>query len=113
MHGYRGETQRLVSAVEAVDQLSRPIAQPLPTRAARSGGMPAAIGGLQGLAIRQGVDTTGLVRSSDLTDAELTATRPDNRPMPYVRFNENERVFGLSFKIQPPPQAPEASTPGS
>jgi hypothetical protein len=108
MHAYRGSAEGLVGAVDAVGQLSRSIAQPMPTRYSPPGGVPQAIGGLRGLPVGRAIDTAGLVLSSDLSSAELTASRPDNRPMPYVRFSETERVFGLSFKIQPPPAAPEA-----
>jgi hypothetical protein len=100
-----------VGAANAVDLLTQPIAQASPTRPAPRALVPNLANGLRGLHAPSAIDSAGLAqpRSSD----EWVTKRPNKGPMPYVRFSEEERVLGLSFKIQPPPQVPEVVTPGS
>ncbi len=102
-----------VSAADAVDMLNRPIAQPLPTRQPPQGPVPSPISGLRGLFTQGGLGVALSALSSGPSGERLTQARRANRAAPYVRFSEDEQVFGFSFKIQPPAQVPESSSPGS
>jgi hypothetical protein len=110
--------QGQVSAVDAVDRLIRPVlnrlvAQPLPTRQPPQAPAPTPISGLRGLLAHGGLDAALSLLPSDGTDGRVVTSRRANRAAPYIRFSEDEQVFGFSFKIQPPPQAPEVASPRS
>ena len=100
-----------VGAANAIDLLSRPIARAVPAaRPASQPLVPNLTSGLRGLRAPNAIDSAALVtsRSSD----EWVSKSPQYKgPKPYVRFSEEERVLGLSFKIQPPPQVPEVASP--
>ena len=99
-----------IGAANALDLLAHPIIQTGPTRPVRQALVPGLTAGLRGLRAPTAIDSAGLVqfRSSD----EWVSKAPSYKgPKPYVRFSEEERVFGLSFKIQPPPQVPEVASP--
>src|SRR5687768_8088373 len=88
--------QGRVGAVDAIDLLSRPIAQPLPTRHPPQGAVPSPIGGLRGLLVEGVLNSATLLLPSGPSDGQATARRPKDRPMPYIRFGEGEHVFGFS-----------------
>ncbi|MBV9835457.1 MAG: hypothetical protein JO055_13670 [Alphaproteobacteria bacterium] len=100
-----------VGAANAIDLLTRPITRALPAaRPALQALVPSLTSGWRGLRLPNAVDSAALAtsRSSD----EWVSKSPSYKgPKPYVRFSEEERVLGLSFKIQPPPQAPEVASP--
>ncbi|MGE0424489.1 MAG: hypothetical protein AB7O88_19675 [Reyranellaceae bacterium] len=99
-------------AADAVNLSGRPAVQPAPVPAAPQASAPRTIAGLRGLT------TTGALQGT-LSAADRPSDEWVSKPLwpgraaPYFRFNEDERVLGLSFKIRPPPQAPRATSPGS
>lgn len=97
-----------IGAVDAIDTLNRPAPRPVPIPNPIS-----TIAGLRGLVVQGAIDRAGLLLPSGSSDRQLTTYRSTSRAKPYVRFSEDEQVIGLSFKIQPPPQVPEVSSPGS
>jgi len=102
-----------VGAATAIERLARPIARALPARLAPQGLVPAGLtSGLRGLHASSALDSAALARPRS-TAEWVPKSQPSKGPMPYVRFSEEERVLGLSFKIQPPPQVPEVASPGS
>lgn len=113
MHARNRVVRSRVGAVDAIDLLNRPVAQPLPMRNPPQGPAPSPIGGLRGLLVQGVLDSATLLLPWGPSDGRATTARPKGRPMPYIRFGEGEQVFGLSFKIQPPPQAPELPSPRS
>jgi len=105
--------QGQVGAIDAIDRLNRPIAQPLPTRQPAQDAARTPISGLRGLLDQGGLDSALSALPSGRSGEPATASRRASRAAPYVRFSDDEQVFGFSFKIQPPPQAPEVSAPRS
>jgi len=102
-----------IGAAAAVDRLSRAAKQDavighLPHE---SGSKPLA--GLRGLLVPGTIDGDGMLAGPTAFDDQPASPRNGNRPMPYVRFGEGEQVYGFSFKIQPPPQAPDPASRGS
>lgn len=98
-----------VGAANAVERLART----LPVRVVPQALVPAGLtSGLRGLHASSALDNAALLRPRS-TDEWVSKSQPSKGPMPYVRFSEEERVLGLSFKIQPPPQVPEVASPGS
>lgn len=112
MHARSSVAAGWVSAVDAIDLLNRPTAHPVPTRRPPQGTVASPIGGLRGL-LQGRLEAATLLLPSGQPDGRLIGPRPSGRAMPYIRFGEGEQVFGFSFKIQPPPQAPELTSPGS
>lgn len=102
-----------VGAADAIALLARPLARPLPTPQPPRGGAPNLIGGLRGLVFPRTLDAAQLEQPSGSAEDRLPTQRPSKGPRPYFRFSEEERVLGLSFKIQPPPQPTEPASPGT
>lgn len=110
-HARAGASHGRLGAADAIDLLARPVAQPLPTRQPVQGATH--IGSLRGLLVPNALDAARLERPSGSAEDRLPLDRPSKGPKPYFRFSEEERVLGLSFKIQPPPQPTDAPLPGS
>lgn len=104
-----------VSAAAAIDLLNRnaqPVnAQPVPARQALPGPSPTPTGELRGLLAQNGLDAGLSVLSTAPAGSGWTPSRKGGRAAFYGRFREYERVLGISFKIQPPQQAPELTSP--
>ena len=103
--------QGQVGAAAAIDLLNRPAAQLLPTRPSPHGLVPTPIRGLRGLIAQDNLDIALSAAPSAPGGAQWTPPRRTNQASPYVRIREYERVLGISFKIQPPPQTPEPAAP--
>jgi hypothetical protein len=99
-----------VGSANAIDLLTRPGVHKSPGRLAPQGLVPSLANGLRGLRATNALDSAALAPARS-SDEWVTKSRQSKGPMPYVRFSEEERVFGLSFKIQPPPQVPEVAPP--
>jgi hypothetical protein len=111
VHGPFSAAPDGVGVANAIDRLARPIALVVPARLAPRGLVPSLTSGLRGLHASDALESAALIRPRS-TDEWVSKSRPSKGPMPYVRFSEEERVIGLSFKIQPPPQLPEVASPG-
>lgn len=101
-----------VGAAAAIDRLNFPAKQDTSIRPALRGSTPIPLVGLRGILAPGTVDADGLLTGSAAFDGQPAGSRTGNRPMPYVRFGEGEQVYGFSFKIQPPPPAPDSSSGG-
>ena len=99
-----------IGAANAIDLLTRPIARPSPPRPSLQALVPGLTAGLRGLRVPSATDRAALATPG--SSGEWVSKAPAYKgPRPYVRFSEEERVLGLSFKIQPPPQVPEVASP--
>lgn len=101
-----------VSVVDAIDLLNRPAVQALPSRQPSQDPAPTSIGGLRGLLTQGGLDVLTGVPTPARAGERWTAARRFSRTAPYIRFSEDERVLGVSFKIQPPKQTLEPASLG-
>lgn len=101
-----------VSVVDAIDVLSRSAIQPPTTRQPSQGPALTPIGGLRGLLAQGGLDALIAVPTPVRAGERWTAAPRISRAAPYIRFSEDERVLGISFKIQPPQQTREPTSLG-
>lgn len=108
-----GAVQHGIGAATALERLSRPVKQDKAIEYLPRGSSPIPVGGLRGLLTPSAINSDGLLAGSAVFDGQPPGPRASNRPMPYFRFGEGEQVYGLSFKIQPPPQVPEPTARGS
>lgn len=100
-----------VSAADAIDLISRN-AQPASARQALRGPSPTPVGELRGLLAHNGLYSGLSALPTAPVGSAWTPARRVSRAAPYARISEFERVLGISFKIQPPQQTPEPTSPG-
>lgn len=100
-----------VSAADAIELLNRN-GQPASARQAPRGSGLSPMGELRGLLAQDGVYGGPSALLAKPSGPGWTPARRANRAAPYARISEYERVLGVSFKIQPPQQTPEPTSPG-